>query len=754
MATGRTTQQLLGDGAVQEALQRARQDLRSGRRDALAWTFLGAAASRAGRHRLALRALRRACGLAPERAAAWYNLGVASEAAGRHRAAAAAYQRALDLDASHGAATARQARLAARPPNPPSGRRLVGLLGRGLRTAINRVIGWLPRPAATRERQAPVGVLRSWHGTVAVVLLIVLALAHSEPPSQARSSLEQAVRPATGGTAVAPPSLPEVRLALVGDLLLTHAERPLAEVRNSLRGADVAFGNLESPISARGSATPLKLVDGLLLRNEYVFRAPRRAADWLADAGFDVVSLANNHTMDYGPVALRDTLRLLAERRIAGPGAAERRPPVWPASVVTARGVKIAFLAYVAADTLPSTTHFAATPKQPGLAFVAGDSAGRPTALTASGLCRDLAAARSQADSVVVSFHWGVETQPSPTRFQVNLAHLAVDAGADVVVGHHPHCLQGIEVYRDRPILYSLGNFVFPNNRDLLCRTVLAELRLQGRRFVDCRLKPVYLVDGIPQWSAGAQARDTLVRLQELCQMQGAWTKVVASPDGPTLMVPAQAGLPPPAGQPGHLVTVRSVVPHCLVQLQYTRPHPRFGAPLYPPDATAWLRQGTARKLAAAQATLSRHWLRLVIWDAYRPLSVQRRMWQRVPDRRFVADPAAGSAHNRGAAVDVSLADTYCQPLAMPTPFDAFGPSAGLGATGLPPAVRQRRDLLQQAMLRAGFRPLASEWWHFEDTSAEHYAVLDVPFDELQRSRTGVARVDHRSPGAPRGSQP
>ncbi|HEX4048453.1 MAG TPA: M15 family metallopeptidase [Elusimicrobiota bacterium] len=179
------------------------------------------------------------------------------------------------------------------------------------------------------------------------------------------------------------------------------------------------------------------------------------------------------------------------------------------------------------------------------------------------------------------------------------------------------------------------------------------------------------------------------------------------------------------------LVDVRTVAPGVVLDVRYATPRNFLGRAVYP-EAAAFLRLSTARKLARAERALSARGRRLVIYDAYRPLSVQRLLWAAKPDRRFVADPArGGSVHNRGGAVDVGLAGADGRPLAMPTGFDEFSPRAAHGAKGVPPKAAANAAELEAAMLAAGFKPLPEEWWHYEDPAARGWPPLDVPFDEL-----------------------
>ncbi|MDX1610088.1 MAG: CapA family protein [Halofilum sp. (in: g-proteobacteria)] len=258
---------------------------------------------------------------------------------------------------------------------------------------------------------------------------------------------------ATPAPAIEPPSpLPAqprpIRITLVGDIMLGGSasefmqrhghDYAFAGVAAELARGDVVFGNLEGPLTDGGEAFPEK---------EYLFRTPPgKVAPALAGAGFDVVSLANNHTLDYGITGLYDTLDALYDTGIRAVGAGADLERARRAAIVEAGGHRVGFLAY--SNTFPEA--FWAEPERPGTAF------GHLHQVRA-----DVAALRERVDTVVVSFHWGRESTTELRPYQPLLARGAIDAGASIVAGHHPHVLQGIERYRDGVILYSLGNFTF-----------------------------------------------------------------------------------------------------------------------------------------------------------------------------------------------------------------------------------------------------------------------------------------------------
>jgi len=260
-------------------------------------------------------------------------------------------------------------------------------------------------------------------------------------------------------------------LAAVGDVMLT---RPLGDspAYASLRRADLAFANLEVPLSRRGHPADKPIA----------FRASPSLATELARIGLGVVSLANNHALDYGADALLDTIAAVEEAGVGVVGAGETLEAALRPRVVRARGTRVAFLAF--ACTLP--TGSAAAADRPGVAPVRVEAAVladaavfeeqpgtspyvRTTAREedVARACRAVASARMQADQVVVSVHWGVPPgwaapfQGTLADYQQPLGRALIDAGADLLLGHHPHTLHGIEIYRGRCICYSLGNFIF-----------------------------------------------------------------------------------------------------------------------------------------------------------------------------------------------------------------------------------------------------------------------------------------------------
>jgi len=240
---------------------------------------------------------------------------------------------------------------------------------------------------------------------------------------------------------------PEVTLMAVGDIMLSRSVEqlmvkkndftlPFVKLANVTKGVDIAFGNLETTVIAGR-----KISTG-----EFEFRTDPKSLEGLKLAGFDLVSLANNHTYNFGAKGLDSTFVELQKADIkyvgAGEGSAEAAAPV----IIERGGMMFGFLSYV----YPQPQSSRATADRPGLNFMDLDQ-----------LKNDVNILKDQVDWVVVTMHSGTEYKFKPNQEQINFAHAAIDAGASVVIGHHPHVVQTFEKYKDGYIFYSLGNFVF-----------------------------------------------------------------------------------------------------------------------------------------------------------------------------------------------------------------------------------------------------------------------------------------------------
>lgn len=306
------------------------------------------------------------------------------------------------------------------------------------------------------------------------------------------------------------PPVEEITIAAVGDIMLARdvadsvrrfgASYPFAHAAPILQAADIAVGNLECVISMRGEPA-----------NKYfVFRAPPETVVALRRAGLDLVTLANNHILDYGPVAFYDTLRLLEMMGIRGVGAGRNEQEALMPVVMRIKGVRLAFLAF--ARYPPESigtfqgTEFVATADQPGIAWAEIET-----------ISAAVAAAKREVDQVIVALHAGYEYLYNPSEFQRAAARAAIDAGASLVLGHHSHTWQPIEFYGDGVILYSMGNFVF--DQESSTDTAIATLRLDRHGVRQIELTPMVIVGyGQPAPPSADDARRILDDIYRLSQ--------------------------------------------------------------------------------------------------------------------------------------------------------------------------------------------------------------------------------------------
>jgi poly-gamma-glutamate synthesis protein (capsule biosynthesis protein) len=211
---------------------------------------------------------------------------------------------------------------------------------------------------------------------------------------------------------------------------------PFLKISDYLQEADILFGNLEGPISDKG----------VKVGSIYSFRNNPETIEGLKFAGFDIISVANNHIFDYGREAMEDNFLRLREAKIDFVGGGFNEIEAYAPVIKEINGVKIAFLAY----TNLGSEYWSAKGNRSGIAW-----------LTVENLEKGVKKAKEMADLVIVSMHFGEEYQDQSTSEQKYFAHLAIDSGADLVIGHHPHVMQPIEEYNGGYIAYSLGNFVF-----------------------------------------------------------------------------------------------------------------------------------------------------------------------------------------------------------------------------------------------------------------------------------------------------
>jgi hypothetical protein len=289
---------------------------------------------------------------------------------------------------------------------------------------------------------------------------------------------------------------PEITLTFAGDVhfedrvaeLLDDPDTTFGPVVEHLAEGDLTMVNLETPITGRGEAE----------EKNYLFRAPDSAVPALKAAGIDIVSLANNHTMDYGRQGLADTVVALERGGLGAVGAGQDVGTAFAPVRRTVEGVDIAVLAFSQVDELAA--EWAATPHRSGMAM-ASDTERAYAAVRA---------ARADSDLVVVLPHWGAEYDRCPTGRQHDFAAGLIDAGADIIVGAHSHVLQGAGRSGDAYVAYGLGNFLWYSSGldpPFSARAGVLHLTVRGRAVVGSTFIPTVTTDtGRPRPLSGWQA--------------------------------------------------------------------------------------------------------------------------------------------------------------------------------------------------------------------------------------------------------
>ena len=279
------------------------------------------------------------------------------------------------------------------------------------------------------------------------------------------------------------------RLILGGDVMLSrHVGRvarglrdpafPLRDLAPLFRAADIAFVNLESPFSDRGA----------VVEHGMIFKAEPEMIAALELAGIDVVSTANNHARDQGSHGVEFTLDWLDRHQIAAVGTGKSAEAAHAGVVIERNGLRFGFLAYTYDQS--NGNH----------ADVDDRVAVMDTARMREDVGRLSSSGAARADAIIVSMHAGTEYSPKSNAQQVSFARAAIEAGASVVAGHHPHVTQPWERWGDGVIFYSLGNLVFDQfQRVETQRGALAELVFEGPRLARAGLLPVEIVDTVPR---------------------------------------------------------------------------------------------------------------------------------------------------------------------------------------------------------------------------------------------------------------
>lgn len=302
-------------------------------------------------------------------------------------------------------------------------------------------------------------------------------------------------------------------IAVAGDVLPQSPHRTFPDAKHAFDGvqeefasADLVFINLEEPVTRSNQVTPHKNPEAVRAGLDYILRTRDLLfPEALKHAGVSLVGLANNHMLDYRVEGLEDTLRGLRRAGLPEVGAG-LKPQAERAYICSKGGVRVALLAFT--DVVPPQTQ--ATNHRPGVA----------SSKNLADLNNAVWRAHQQADFVVLMIHWGGQGNHSITKRQQEVARAAVRAGCDVVVGMHPHVLQGIQYMGRVPVFYSIGNFAYPSTGQDNSECILVKLTFVPKQLESVDIVPIEIArDGAPETVTGERAEKIFSRLDRYCRM-------------------------------------------------------------------------------------------------------------------------------------------------------------------------------------------------------------------------------------------
>jgi len=252
---------------------------------------------------------------------------------------------------------------------------------------------------------------------------------------------------------------------------------PFKHILNIIKESDISFCNLEAPF--------FDLDEAPKFEKEYNFKVHSKLIKILTEPGFDVVSLANNHIMDFGEGGLFLTIKTLINNGICYCGAGKDTEEASRPAIIEKKGTKVAFLGY--SMTYPK--EFYAGKDTPGSVY--------PDTLELKKIIKDVSLI---SDFIIVSFHWGGEGEKFPKEYQRIFAHFVVNCGADIVVGHHPHVIQSIEIYKNGLIFYSLGNFLFGSYGKHSKTGIIVKTEINKNIVKDAQIIPINVDNVVTQF--------------------------------------------------------------------------------------------------------------------------------------------------------------------------------------------------------------------------------------------------------------
>ncbi|AOT68476.1 CapA family protein [Geosporobacter ferrireducens] len=306
-----------------------------------------------------------------------------------------------------------------------------------------------------------------------------------------------------------------VTISLAGDVMLDRSigsqierngvDYPWIEVKPYFEKSDLVLLNLETSVGVKGAASPDK---------SYTFQSKPETLTGLVNAGVDGVSIANNHILDFGQEGFIETLENLEKSKIKYAGGGRNIQKALTPAIWEVNGQKIGFLAF---SRVIYDMSWYATDKRPGIVSAYDHYVNQ--------IKDTVSQTKQHVDYLIVSVHWGKELDQFPQGYQEKLGKVIIDSGGDVVMGHHPHVLQGIEFYKNKPILYSLGNFVFNSKGQLSNRSMIFNIEVSKQGMINSWIVPISIVNGQPK---AAEEKEAKAIIDNLNRISERWGTVIA----------------------------------------------------------------------------------------------------------------------------------------------------------------------------------------------------------------------------------
>ena len=429
--------------------------------------------------------------------------------------------------------------------------------------------------------------------------------------------------------------------------------------------------------------------------NNYWFKGDPKYARVLKEANIDVVSLSNNHTYDFGQKGYDDTKEALDAVGVPYFGYDD----LYETNI---KGISIGFV---------------------GINELGEYEQGTDKEELKADIESKISRLKSNNDFVIATFHWGKEYVHEHNETQRDLAYLAIDKGADLVIGTHPHVIQGIEKYNGKYIIYSLGNFCFGGNKNppdydtfIYQQDIVFEIFKDEITLIEIK-EPDY----IPCYLSGTKG---LNNYQPVLAKGSDIERILTKINKYSIYkMPEERIFEKSRAQ---LVNLEEFIPNILVDLKYGTIDNVAGKVLYE-NPVPQLRRETAEKLKEASKIFNEMGYKVKVWDGYRPSSVQQELWDSVDEksRIYFMNPKLGSNHTRGCAVDVTLTDWNGAELDMPSGFDDITGKATRKYVYATPIQKSNAQMLEKVMRQVGFNIINTEWWHFDDSDYKLYELID-----------------------------